>query len=108
MPKKLIRHHAVEEDLLRIATYVASDNVVAAQRLLDAVELTFNWICQFPLARKGIRTPDTQLVEVRMTPVQGFRNYLVFYVIGENDVKILYVFHGARSIPDLLEQDQRI
>jgi plasmid stabilization system protein ParE len=43
-----------------------------------------------------------------MTPIQGFRNYLVFYVPGENEVRILYVFHGARSIPDLLAQDQRI
>jgi len=108
MLKRLTRHHAVEEDLLKIATYVAGDNVLAAQRLLDAVELTFDWICQFPLTGKRIRTPDTQLVEVRMTPIQGFRNYLVFYVPGENEVRILYVFHGARSIPDLLAQDQRI
>lgn len=107
MPRRLIRHDTVEEDLLEIARYVAADNVEAAQRLLDAIELTFNWICQFPLAGKRIRTPRTQLVGIRMTPVQGFRDYLVFYLPSEKEIKILYVIHGARSIPKLLVQDQR-
>ena len=74
MPRRLIRHDTVDEDLLEIARYVAADNVEAARRLLDAVELTFNWICQFPLAGKRIRTPRTQLAGIRMTPVQGFRD----------------------------------
>ena len=43
MHRRLVRHDAVEEDLLDIATYVAADNIEAAQRLLDAIELTFNW-----------------------------------------------------------------
>lgn len=108
MHRRLVRHDAVEGDLLDIARYVAADNIEAAQRLLDAVELTFNWICQFPLAGKRIRTKQTRLAFVRMTPVQGFRNYLVFYVPSESEIKVVYVVHGARSIPNLLVQDPRI
>ena len=107
MHRRLVRHDAVEKDLLDIATYVAADNVEAAQRLLDAIELTSNWICQFPLAGKRIRTARTQLAGIRMTPVQGFRDYLVFYVPSEKEIRVLYVIHGARSIPKLLVQDQR-
>ena len=107
MHRRLIRHDAVEEDLLDIAAYVANHDIAAAKRLLDAVELTFTWICQFPLAGKRIRTPRTHLAEIRMTPVQGFRDYLIFFLPSKNEVKILYVIHGARNIPKLLTQDQR-
>ena len=107
MHRRLVRHEAVEEDLLDIAAYIATDNVEAARRLLDAVELTFTWVCQFPLAGKRIRTPRTHLAGIRMIPVQGFREYLIFYLPSENEVKVLYVIHGARNIPILLTQDQR-
>lgn len=44
---------------------------------------------------------------VRMLPVSGFNNYLIFYLIEDDAVRVLYVVHGARHLPRLFHRERR-
>ena len=37
-----------------------------------------------------------------------YRNYLVFYDLTEDDIRILYVFEASRDIPERIREQQRI
>lgn len=44
---------------------------------------------------------------LRMLPVSGFNNYLIFYRIEGDAVRVLYVVHGARHLPRLFQRERR-
>jgi len=69
-----------------------------------------------PLSRSACSTPSSspstnspqqpeyptrhpELREARLLPVHSFPNYLVFYRIEADAVRILYIVHGVRHLP---------
>ena len=75
--------------------------------MLDAVAETFAHIAAQP--ESGILYPsrNPQMKAVRMLPVSGFNNYLIFYRIEADAVRLLYVVHGARHLPRLFGRERR-
>lgn len=105
---KLERHFAVvTKDLPAIYAYIAADNPAAAERVLDAVELTFERLRQQPECGVVYQAVDAKLVGIRMLPVIGFENYLIFYRLDHEAVRILYVLHGAQDLPRLFRREGR-
>jgi len=105
---RIERHPAViEDDLPGIYAYIARDNPAAAERVLDAVAETFAQIAALP--ESGIVYPsrNPRMKAVRLLPVNGFNNYLVFYRIEADAVRVLYVVHGARHLPRLFGRERR-
>lgn len=43
-----------------------------------------------------------------MLPVTGFSNYLVFYRITGDVLRVLYIVHGARHLPRLFRREPRV
>jgi toxin ParE1/3/4 len=39
-----------------------------------------------------------RLAAVRVWPVKGFRNHLIFYRPIENGIEVVHLFHGARDL----------
>ena len=74
--------------------YVAADNERAAQRLLDKIIVAANRLDRFPrLGRPGSESGTRQLV------VPG-TSYTIFYrIVGNDEVELLRVLHGARKWP---------
>jgi toxin ParE1/3/4 len=104
----LERHPAViTEDLPDIYRSIASDNPPAAERVLDAVELTFAHLTRQPECGVTYRSRNRTLSDLRMLPVIGFTNYLVFYRIEAETVQILYVVHGARHLARFFRNEPR-
>jgi len=102
------RHPAViEDDLPGIYAHIAYDNPAAAERVLDAVAETFAHIAAQPESGVLYPTRNPQMKTVRMLPVNGFNNYLVFYRIEADAVRVLYVVHGARHLPRLFGRERR-
>ena len=68
---------------------------------------TFIHIAAHP--ESGVLYPsrNSQMNTVRMLPVSGFNNYLVFYRIEGDAVRVLYVVHGARHLPRLFGRERR-
>jgi toxin ParE1/3/4 len=84
-----------EEDLIEIWNYIAPDNLVAADRVLDRIETVCERLAENP--RMGPARPDL---------AQGLRyfvsgSYLVIYREAPGGVEIVRVVHGARRLPDL-------
>jgi toxin ParE1/3/4 len=105
---KIERHPAViGNDLPGIYAYIARDNPAAAEKVLEAIEGTFLQLTQQPLSGMLFRTRNSRLAGIRMLPVTGFENYLVFYRADAFSVRLLYVVHGARDLPRLSNREPR-
>ena len=105
---KIERHGAViGDDLPGIYAHIAQDDPAAAERVLDAVEATFSLLARQPASGVPYPSRNPRMKEVRMLPVAGFNNYLVFYRIADDAVRVLYVVHGARHLPRLFRREAR-
>ena len=81
---KIERYPAViEEDLPGIYAHIARDNPAAAERMLDSVEATFDEIAAQPGCGVIYPTRIPAMSGVRMLPVSGFGNYLIFYRVED-------------------------
>ncbi len=80
--------------------WIAEDNPVAAQGLLDAVLESAERIGQYP--QIGRRRPDlTASARHRFVALTGFP-YLIVYVENRDPPLIVRILHGARDLPWLL------
>ncbi len=98
---KPIRVRAVaDSDIDNHINYMAQDNPDAALRFIDALEVTYSKIAEFP----AIGSPRySHLVKnVRFRAVQDFENHLIFYLERQDYIDIIRILHGARDIPALL------
>ena len=84
-----------------IAYEIAIHHVNAAHRFLLAVRETHTTIGRIP----GIGTErfprDRSLKGLRSVAVSGFKNYLVFWVVVRDEVRILWIDHAARDLDQL-------
>ena len=103
---RIDRHPAVlEEDLPGIYAHISRDNPAAAERLLDAVEMAFAQIAAQPEIGVLYAARNPQMKAVRMLPISG--NYLVFYRLESDSVRVLYIVHKARHLPRLFRGEPR-
>jgi toxin ParE1/3/4 len=78
-------------DLDEIFAHIAKDNRNAASRLVARIEDVASRIADSPYIGEATRRPG-----FRRFPVG---NYLIVYEVGEDEVVIHYVRHGARRRP---------
>ncbi|MES2205537.1 MAG: type II toxin-antitoxin system RelE/ParE family toxin [Pseudomonadota bacterium] len=86
------------------ADYIASENIDASMRFLEAIEKTFDNLNQHP-GIGSTRYAHLPLLEgLRVWAVSGFENYLIFYIERSTHVDVLRILHGARDIPIALRE----
>ncbi len=92
-----------DRDIDACFSWIKKDNPAAALRFLDAMDLTCTNLSEMP--RKGsTRYSEIALVHgVRVLPVRGFENHLLFYMEHEATVDIIRLLHSARDIPEALQ-----
>ncbi len=84
-----------EEDLIDIWIYIAQDNPLAADRVLDTIEERFYALADNPLI--GRLRPDIA-PELHHSSVG---KYLILYRTVPGGIQIVRVIHGARDLPHL-------
>jgi toxin ParE1/3/4 len=83
-------------DLASARSYIARDNLPAADRQVDRVLAAVAGLLQFPdIGRPGRRAGTRELV-VSRTP------YVVAYRLRAEIIEILRVMHGRQRWPDVL------
>lgn len=103
---KVIVSPEAEADLNEIALYIAAEQPDAARRLIGS----FQELCE-----KLATTPQigpvrdfglAELEGLRMVPVPGFGNHLVFYRVSDDAsrVDIWRLVDGRRDLPNLLAE----
>jgi toxin ParE1/3/4 len=95
----------VIRDLIDQATYIAEDNLDAAERFLVAAEETFQLLGRMPGMGKLCRFSNPQLLGIRQYPIKGFKNYLIFYRGTDSEVEVLRVLHGAQNLEAILDEN---
>ncbi|NOV30189.1 type II toxin-antitoxin system RelE/ParE family toxin [Methylomonas sp. ZR1] len=85
-----------EEDLIEIWLYIAQDNPLAADRVLDDMEQRFIMLADNP--QMGRYRPDIA-PELRYF-ISG--KYLILYRTLTDGVQIVRVIHGARDLPNVI------
>lgn len=89
----IIRTDRADEDLIERWSYIAADNMYAADRVLDAIEARWDNLARHPYS--GVARDDI---------APGFRHlvsdeYLTLYRLSCSAIEIVRVLHGRRRIP---------
>lgn len=97
--------HKAELDLAELATYIAERDVAAAIRFLDAAELTCGLLARVPDLGSLCDFRNASAEGMRVWPVKGFKNHLIFYRPIADGIHIIRVLHSARDIDRILDDD---
>ena len=87
----VIRTNRADEDLIAIWSYIAVDNISAADRVLDAIEARWDNLARHPysgVARDDIAPGIRHLVS---------GEYLTLYRLSGSTIEIVRVLHGRRK-----------
>jgi toxin ParE1/3/4 len=101
----VVRERLAEIDLTAHVTYLTRDRPSTALRFIDAVEQAFARLAEMPEIGPVRQFRNPHLLGIRMWPVPGFRNYLIFYRIAADEIQILRVLHAARDLESALEEE---
>lgn len=89
---------------LRDATRTAlrMEHPEAGQRFLNAVDSTVKALLAQP--ELGRFRPEVK-PGLRSWAVEGFGNWIIFYRMGKESLRLVRVLHGARDLPRALRRD---
>lgn len=85
-------------DLEEIWRYIAEDDPVAADHLIDLLHEKFSLLTAYPHIG---RSCDAFATGLRRIPAV---NYIVFYRVAPDHIEIARVLHGARDIEAIFEE----
>ncbi len=104
MTLKVILRQKARSDLLDVFDYINARNPTAAARWLAAAHRTIHSvIAEHPHIGVGRDYNRPSLAGVRALAVRGFKNYLIYYRVDRDTIRIIRVLHGARDVPNVLE-----
>lgn len=105
MRRQIRRKPEADRDLAEHFVYIGRNNESAALRFLEAAAVAFEKIADMPGIGSLLESHDPRLHNIRHTAVsRKFRNYLIFYRVGQDFVEILAIVHGMRDLPNLLPE----
>ena len=89
------------EDAVSIAQHLAErSGYDTSDRFLEATTQAYRQLADMP----GVGSPrdyGQKAQGLRLWPVPGFRNYLIFYTATETELRVLRVIHGAQNIEQI-------
>ena len=92
MANRFRKRAQADADLDSIWTYIAADNIAAADNLVARIGSVFEMLAHNPMAGR-----------VRIDLTQGLRsfavaNYIIFYFAQSDGVEIIRIMHGRQDI----------
>jgi toxin ParE1/3/4 len=76
---------------------IGRDNMEAVVRFHLAVEKTCELLATHPNIGTLRESTKPEFKGIRSITVNSFRNYLIFFLSVQDEVRIIRVFHGARD-----------
>ncbi len=95
------RRRLAVDDIAEHSQQIAENNLDAALRFLDAVEMTVELLCQFPEAGGAVPTSRTDARGLRAKLVNGFGNYVVLYFVTDDTVDIARIIRGGQELDQI-------
>ena len=104
---RLIVRAAADAEIDAIAARIAENNLTAALRFYDRVQETYERLLEWPLCGPRARVRIASLQGLRTYPIQGFRNYIIFYLPLKQGIEVVHVLHGARNVRKVLRSGEK-
>ena len=102
---RLVQRPRARRDLLKIVAYIRERNPSAARVLVDAYEQALRTLRAHPEAGRRYSLDHAALGDLRVLPVPGYSDYVIFSRYDGSTVEIVRVIHGARDILAALERE---
>jgi len=83
-----------EDDLAEIITFIAEDNIAAAEKLANKIETNLELLADHPSLGRVPAEEELSRLGYRYLVVD---NYLVFYTVSAKVILIHRIIHGARD-----------
>jgi toxin ParE1/3/4 len=106
MSREIILHEEAEYDIIDHAYYLAENSMKTSLRFRKAVRDACEQLAEMPGLGALRDYKNSLLVGLRMWPVPGFQNYLLFYIPREEFVEIVRVLHGAQDIESIFSPEE--
>jgi toxin ParE1/3/4 len=90
-------------DIDDCVAYIAEDNEDSALRFFDAVRQTFADLARMPGIGKRYSNVSHPDLNLHQWPVRGFRKYLIFYRIKEDEIVIERLLPASRNIDQIFK-----
>jgi len=100
--RRLVARAAALVDLDAHAETLQKQGAALALRFLDAAEETMKRLAAGPILGSRWESDDPALKDIRVWPIRGFKNHLIFYRVRKDGVEIVRVLHGSRDIAKAL------
>ncbi|HXB70947.1 MAG TPA: type II toxin-antitoxin system RelE/ParE family toxin [Candidatus Acidoferrales bacterium] len=103
---RVIRPRAQDDILRQFRWYlVEKDASDAAFRFVDAVEASVEQLLRMPNmgAPRELRNPA--LKGLRVWPVKQFEEFLIYYVVEGDTVRVIRILHGKRDLDRILKKE---
>jgi toxin ParE1/3/4 len=94
-----------ERDLEGHASFLGGKSAGLDDRFLDAVIQSVRQIASMPGLGSPYESSRPELAGLRIRPIVGFENYLIFYRTVGAGVEIFRVLHGSRDVERALASD---
>lgn len=91
-------------ELENISDYIAKDSPRRALKFLSVAERALLLLADHPQMGTAYETEDAELADLRRFPMAGIQNHLVFHRGFDQGIQIVRVIHGARDIPNVLDE----
>ena len=101
---RLTTRPLAEREIDNAAASIADDNPDASIRFLDAIDHARTELVRFPEIGAIRRFDSPALSGLRVWPIPGFENWMIFYRIEEDRLTVVRVLHGARELPTALNE----
>lgn len=88
------------DDLFDIWTYIAADNLDAANLVETAILKACGFVAESPL--RGHARTDLTPLPLRFWAVQPYRNYLIVFDPDSSPLRVVRILHGSRNAARIL------
>ena len=101
MTRTVVKRVKALWDIIGIAELLGRDDPAVAERFMDAVEASREFLRDFPESGAKFKTKNERMRDARLWPVKGFPNHLINFRPQNDLIEVLRVCHGARNLDDL-------
>jgi toxin ParE1/3/4 len=103
MAARVQKSNSARRDLLDQFTFIGRSNPAAAKRFLRAAGKTITMLANIPELAGFWESENPRHADVRVWPIRQFENYLIFYRVRSDGIRILRILHAAQDINAALE-----